>query len=137
MLDLSCPFKSVLGLSILHYSLSAKVDAVKLAITKTVSGLYLEDARGQSYDGCRAMAGKQNGVATIICKNLAKIPFVHCHSHHLNLCVMKAVKFAQVRDIFEYCHCIVEFSANCAKRLEFFAAILANSDIPKMNRRRW
>ena len=83
-----------------------------------------------------AMAGKQNGVATIICKNLAKIPFVHCHSHHLKLCVMKAVKFVQVRDIFEYCHCIAEFSGNCAKRLGFFAAILANCDIPKMNRRR-
>ena len=82
------------------------------------------------------MAGKQNGVAMIICKNLAKIPFVHCHSHRLNLCVTKAVKVAEVRYIFEYCHCIAEFYGNCAKRLEFFAAILANSDIPKTNRRR-
>ena len=62
-----------------------KVDAIKLAITKTVSGLDLDDARGQSYDGCGAMARKEKGVAARIRKRFHKMPFVHCHSYRLNL----------------------------------------------------
>ena len=91
----------------------------------------LEDARGQSYDGCGAIAGKEKDVAVRIRKTFPKMPFVHCHSHRLNLCVMKVIKVAQVRDMFEHCLCIVEFFGNFAKRSEFFVAILANSDIPK------
>ena len=74
--------------------ISSKVDAIKLAITKTVSGLDLEDARGQSYDGCGAMAGKEKGVVARFRKRSPKMPFVHCHSHRLNLCVMKVIKVA-------------------------------------------
>ena len=33
--------------------------------------------------------------------------------------------------MFEHCRCIAEFFANSAKRSEFFAPIVANSDIPK------
>ena len=57
----------------------SKVDEIKLATTKTVSGLDLKDARGQSYDGCRAMAGREKGVAARIRKKFPKMPFIHCH----------------------------------------------------------
>ena len=91
----------------------------------------MEDARSQSYNGCRAMTGKEKGVAVRIRKKFPKMPFVHSHSHRLNLCVMKVIKVAQVQDTFEHCRCIAEFFGNSVKRSEFFAAILGNSDIPK------
>ena len=109
----------------------AKVDEIKLATSKTVSELDLEDARGQSYDGCGAVVGKEKGVAMRIRKKFPKMSLIHCHSHRLNLCVMKVIKLAQVLDMFEHCRCISEFFGNSAKRSEVFAAILANSDIPK------
>ena len=100
-----------------------------------VSELDLENARGQSYDGCGAMAGKEKSIAARICQRFAKMSLVHCHSHRLNLCVMKVVKVAQFRDMFEHCCCILEFFPSSAKRSELFAATLANSGIPKMSRR--
>ena len=91
----------------------------------------MEDARGKTYDGCGAMAGKEKDVAVRIRKTFPKMRFVHCHSHRLNLYVMKAIKVAQVRDMFEHCRYIAKFFGNSAKRSELFAAVLANSGIPK------
>ena len=95
----------------------------------------MENARGQSYDGCGAMAGKEKSIAARICQRFPKMSLVHCHSHRLNLCVMKVVKVAQFRDFFEHCCCILEFFPSSTKRSELFAATLANSGIPKMSRR--
>ena len=100
------------------------------------SGLDLEDARGQSYDGCGAMAGKEKGVATRIRRKYPKMPFVHCHSHRLNLCVMKVTKVAQVRDMFEHCRCIADFFNNSAKRSEFYIEILQKTDIPEKEQKK-
>ena len=74
----------------------------------------MKDARGQNYDGYGAMACKEKGVAARIRKRFPKMPFFHCHSHRLNLCVMKVVKVAQVRDIFGHCRCIADFFRNFA-----------------------
>ena len=44
----------------------------------------MEQLVGQGYDGCSTMAGKVNGVKTIILKKYPRAIFVHCASHCLN-----------------------------------------------------
>lgn len=46
--------------------------------------------RGQSYDGAGNMAGSVRGAAARIKALYPLATYVHCSSHQLNLCVMKA-----------------------------------------------
>lgn len=49
--------------------------------------LNMEYCIGQGYDGCSAMAGKENGVKNIIQRKYSNIHFVHFSSYRLNLVV--------------------------------------------------
>lgn len=53
---------------------------------------------GQGYDGCSAMAGKENGVKSIIQRKYPNIHFVHCSSHRLNLVVHDLNKLSEIRN---------------------------------------
>ena len=55
-------------------------------------GLSIEDAKAQCYDGCSAMTGVRNGVATIIKQDNPKCLLTHCYCHTLNLAVDDTVK---------------------------------------------
>ena len=57
--------------------------------------LNISDARGQCYDGARAMMGKQSGVATKFKEINFKMLTVHCYGHDLNLAVDDFVKNVQ------------------------------------------
>ena len=50
-------------------------------------GLDLDKMHGQGFDGCKTMAGKDNGVQARIRRKFPKATFVHCSSHRLNLVV--------------------------------------------------
>ena len=52
----------------------------------------------QGYDGCSTMAGKVNGVKTIILKKYPKAIFVNCASHCLNLAVNDLSKLVTIRN---------------------------------------
>ena len=94
-------------------------------------GLSFNDVRGQGYDGAGAMAGKEKGVANRLKVRFPLASFVHCFSHRLNLAVMKIIKVADVRDMFDKCRCLAEFFGNSPKRFEFFKKIMNESDINK------
>ena len=64
-------------------------------------GLDIENVRGQVYDGAVNMAGKFKGVQARIRELNEKALYVHCASHCLNLCVMKACTVPQIKNMFE------------------------------------
>ncbi|XP_013403337.1 52 kDa repressor of the inhibitor of the protein kinase [Lingula anatina] len=74
--------------------------AIAKLIQTTVSdlGLSMDKCRGQCYDGAGNMAGKVNGAAARIKAEYPKAVYVHCLSHQLNLCVMKACAIQMIRN---------------------------------------
>ena len=62
-------------------------------------GLRMEDCRGQCYDGAGNMAGKCKGAASRIIRQFPLAMYVHCNSHQLNLCVVKACNLQSVRNM--------------------------------------
>ncbi|XP_071577285.1 52 kDa repressor of the inhibitor of the protein kinase-like [Temnothorax nylanderi] len=64
---------------------------------------------GQGYDGCSAMAGKENGVKSIIQRKYPNIHYVHCSSHRLNLVVHDLNKLGEVRNTIGTIKEIIKF----------------------------
>lgn len=54
------------------------------------AGVDMALCRGQSYDGASNMSGAIRGCAAVIMRDYPKAIYGHCHSHILNLSVMKA-----------------------------------------------
>lgn len=63
-----------------------------------ILNLNMEYCIGQGYDGCSTMAGKENGVKSIIQKKYPNIHFVHCSSHRLNLVVHDLNQLSEIRN---------------------------------------
>ena len=56
-------------------------------------GLDPESLRGQCYDGCSTMMGKNSGVASTIKNELNRNALaIHCHAHALNLACGDSIK---------------------------------------------
>lgn len=64
---------------------------------------------GQGYDGCSAMAGKENGVKSIIQRKYPNIHYVHCSSHRLNLVVHDLNELSEVRNAIGTIKEIIKF----------------------------
>ena len=62
-------------------------------------GLDMEHCRGQCYDGAGNMAGKCKGAASRITAKHKLALYVHCSSHRLNLCVVKACQVQAIRNM--------------------------------------
>lgn len=76
----SYPSVSVLG-----------VDIAQCVQSKLLSlGLNMSMCRGQAYDGGSNMSGSVNGCAAVIKRKHPLAIYSHCHSHKLNLALMKA-----------------------------------------------
>ena len=57
------------------------------------------DRRGQSYDGAGNMAGKYNGVSSLIQGQFSTALYVHCMNHRLNLCVADTCSLYLVKNM--------------------------------------
>ena len=55
---------------------------------------------GQGYDGAANMSGRQSGAAVRIRQIYPLALYMHCNSHVLNLCIVKASEIQAVRNIF-------------------------------------
>ena len=53
-------------------------------------GLYLQNLRGQCYDGAANMSGQYSGLQSRISAKNPKALYVHCHAHVLNLVIVEA-----------------------------------------------
>ena len=69
-----------------------KTDSTKSATLFTLvksiyqeTGLKMDCLVGQCYDGASNMSGCQNGLQTLITKEVPAAIFVHCYAHQINL----------------------------------------------------
>ena len=54
--------------------------------------------RGQGYDGASSMSSSTVGVQARIREVSPMALYTHCHSHKLNLCIVKACSVSQIRN---------------------------------------
>jgi len=93
-------------------SLSAVIQDVLVRFGLSVSNL-----RGQGYDGCSVMAGRDNGVAARIKQLESRAVFVHCAAHSMNLAIQEAASaVAMIRDCLSLVHDLVIFFKNSPTR---------------------
>ena len=79
-------------------------------------GLNLNKLRGQGYDGCFTMAGKENGVQVRIKSDYPLAVFVHCSAHRLNLVVNDLNAVVNVRNTIGTVKAIIKFFRENPKR---------------------
>ena len=72
---------------------------------------------GQGYDGASAMSGIRNGVQKHIREVCPCAVYIHCASHCLNLCLMKACQVPQVKASVTLMNDIAVFFIDSPKRL--------------------
>lgn len=94
-------------------------------------GLDLDKLVGQGYDGCSAMAGKDNGVQAKIRHLYPKAAFVHCSAHRLNLVVNDLNAVPTIRNAIGTIKSIITFFRESPKR----RAMVPN--IPLLSETRW
>ncbi|CAB4020457.1 52 kDa repressor of the inhibitor of the kinase-like [Paramuricea clavata] len=92
--------------------------ALKEMILKAVAdlGLPMANCRGQSYDGAGDMAGKYNGVSSLIQGQFSKAFYVHCMNHRLNLCVADTCSEYLVKDMMSVVRSLFSFFSGSPKR---------------------
>jgi hypothetical protein len=92
--------------------------ALKEMILKVVAdlGLSMANCRGQSYDGAGNMAGKYNGVSSLIQGQFSKVLYVHCMNHRLNLCVADTCSDYLVKDMMSIVRSLSSFFSGSPKR---------------------
>ena len=92
--------------------------AIKELIVKAITdlGLNMDDCRGQCYDGAGNMAGRLNGVSSLIKQTHEKAIFVHCMNHCLNLCIADTCSLPVVRNMMTVVRKLSEFFSNSPKR---------------------
>ena len=72
---------------------------------------------GQGYDGAGAMRGEFNGVQKHVMDKCPFATYVHCASHSLNLCLVKAAEVQMIRAAVTVMHEIAVFYNDSNKRL--------------------
>jgi len=80
-------------------------------------GLDMNNIVGQGYDGAAAMSGHKNGVQKHVQDQCPSAVYVHCASHALNLCLMKAADVPEIRTAVTLMHDIAVFYSDSNKRL--------------------
>jgi hypothetical protein len=87
--------------------------ALKTRVMEYLSGLGLdlEKLRAQGYDGASVMSGKTGGMQKLVGDSVtARVPFVHCAAHNLNLVIQDAVQasvpgvtfFSTLNEVYVY-----------------------------------
>ena len=90
---------------------------------------------GQGYDGAAAMSGEWNGVQKHVQDVCSSAIYVHCASHSLNLCLVKASEIPAIKACVTLMQSIAVFFTDSNKRLaDLQKAIKENC--PESNRTR-
>ena len=79
-------------------------------------GLSMSNCRGQYYDGAGNMAGKYNGVSSLIQGQFSKALYVHCMNHRLNLCVADTCSLYLVKNMMSVVRSLSSFFSGSPKR---------------------
>ena len=90
--------------------------AAQLLATLTDAGIPVSGMVGQGYDGAAAMSGHKSGVQKHIRERCPAAMYVHCISHCLNLCLMKAGQVTGIKKAVTLMHEIAVFYQDSNKR---------------------
>ena len=82
--------------------------------------------RGQGYDGASSMSSSNVGVQGRIREVSPLALYTHCHSHQLNLCVVKACSIPQIRNVNGTISEIAKFFKYSPKRQRFFEHVICS-----------
>ena len=93
-----------------------EIDAETIADQCSKYGLNLNKLRGQGYDGCSTMAGKENGVQVRIRSDYPLAVFVHCSAHRLILVVNDLNAVEDVRNSIGTVKAIIKYFRGSPKR---------------------
>ncbi|KAI6660743.1 Zinc finger MYM-type protein 1-like [Oopsacas minuta] len=96
-----CIREEFLGFSDLHADLTAESISKSILNFLQYLGINMELLVGQGYDGCSTMAGKVNGVKSIILKRYPSAIFVHCASYFLNLAINDLSRLPTIRNTID------------------------------------
>ena len=81
----------------------SRITGVKIAETIVqfykVKGLDIKLLRSQCYDGAANMSSEKKGVAAMISRHSSSSPYIHCHSHVLNLSIANSCKNIHVQHV--------------------------------------
>ena len=101
-----------------HCEAGTSGEALKEMILGAVAdlGLSMSNCRGQSYDGAGNMAGKYNGVSSLIQGQFSKALYVHCMNHRLNLCVADTCSLYLVKNMMSVVRSLSSFFSGSPKR---------------------
>ena len=80
--------------------------------------------RGQGYDGASNMSSSTVGVQALIREVSPLALYTHCHSHQLNLCIVKACSITQIRNAGGLVSEIAKFFNYSPKRQHFFEHVI-------------
>jgi len=106
---------------------SAKTLASMIQDVIVRCGLDISNLRGQGYDGCSTMAGRESGVAKRIQQVESRAVFVHCAAHSMNLAIQDAATAVPIiRDCLSLVHELVIFFRNSPTR----SRVLQNVPLP-------
>lgn len=94
-------------------------------------GLNLEILLDQGYDGCSAIAEKENGVLAKIGLIYPKAAFVHCSAHRLNLVVNDLNAVSTIRNAIGTIKSIITYFRESPKRRSMAP------NIPVLSKTRW
>ena len=80
--------------------------------------------RGQGYDGASNMSSSTVSVQALIREVSPLAFYTHCHSHQLNLCIVKACSITQIRNAGGLASEIAKFFIYSPKHQHFFEHVL-------------
>jgi hypothetical protein len=103
-------------------------------------GIFLEQCRGQGYDGASSMSGVYSGVQKRILDGQPLAVYIHCASHNLNLVMNDAVSTARdIEAFFSLLQELYKFFGHSIRRWDLLSSITGESTITlkKLNPTRW
>ena len=100
----------------LEHGCTGKAISDELLHVMTSVNLDMNNCRSQCYDGAGSMGGKFKGSSALIQKEFPLAHYTHCHSHRLNLCIVKACEAQAVRNMMGIVTEASYFFTNSPKR---------------------
>ena len=96
-------------------------------------GLNIANLRGQGYDGCSVMAGRDSGVAARIKQLEPRAVFVHCAAHSMNLAIQEAAgAVPMIRDCLSLVHKLVLFFKHSPTRSRILHDVSCDSSMTSL-----
>ena len=122
-IDSSCSIREEFMDFVYTERITGEVLAAKLKETIAKYGIDFQDCRGQGYDGASNISCITGVQGRLVAEN-PKATYMHCNSHILNLCIVRACNLPSIRNMNSTVTETAYFFSNSAKRQAFFEKVV-------------